>query len=32
MAVREMGKGESVQVLEVEDLEEFLSVPLHAAA
>jgi hypothetical protein len=28
--VREMGKGESVQVLEVEDLEEFLSAPLRA--
>ncbi|KAJ7767580.1 hypothetical protein B0H14DRAFT_3895061 [Mycena olivaceomarginata] len=32
-AVREMGKGEeSVQVLEVEDLEEFFSAPPHAAA
>ncbi|KAJ7726582.1 hypothetical protein B0H14DRAFT_3519031 [Mycena olivaceomarginata] len=31
-AVREMGKGESVQVLEVEDLEEFFSAPSHAAA
>jgi hypothetical protein len=30
--VREMGKGESVQVLKVEDLEEFFSAPPHAAA
>jgi hypothetical protein len=27
-----MGKGESVQVLEVEDLEEFFSAPPHVAA
>ncbi|KAJ7813919.1 hypothetical protein B0H13DRAFT_2382097 [Mycena leptocephala] len=31
-AVREMGKEDSIQVLEVEDLEEFLSVPPRAAA
>ncbi|KAJ7197839.1 hypothetical protein GGX14DRAFT_573991 [Mycena pura] len=30
-AVREMGKKDSIQVLEVEDLEEFLSAPLRAA-
>ncbi|KAJ7816901.1 hypothetical protein B0H13DRAFT_1923244 [Mycena leptocephala] len=32
MAVREMGKEDSIQVLEVEDLEEFLSAPPRAAA
>ncbi|KAJ7934574.1 hypothetical protein B0H13DRAFT_2305674 [Mycena leptocephala] len=31
-AVREMGKEDSIQVLEVEDLEEFLSAPPRAAA
>ncbi|KAJ7851292.1 hypothetical protein B0H14DRAFT_2581528 [Mycena olivaceomarginata] len=31
-AVREMGKEDSVQVLEVEDLEEFFSAPSRAAA
>jgi hypothetical protein len=30
--VHEMGKGESVQVFEVEDLEEFFSTPPHVAA
>ncbi|KAJ6463578.1 hypothetical protein DFH09DRAFT_1347244 [Mycena vulgaris] len=30
-AVREMGKGERVQVLEFEDLEDFFSAPPHAA-
>ncbi|KAJ7885833.1 hypothetical protein B0H13DRAFT_1889456 [Mycena leptocephala] len=31
-AVREVGKEDSIQVLEVEDLEDFLSAPLRAAA